>query len=78
MRLFKASLLPFVFATTTLFLSACGSSESPGSGQSAQQVTCTTLYVVENGGAAHDVRLYGQDDNGGTWAICKMNMILHG
>ena len=24
------------------------------------------------------VALYGQESNGGTWAICKMNMILHG
>lgn len=24
------------------------------------------------------VVLYGQESNGGTWAICKMNMILHG
>lgn len=35
-------------------------------------------YVVENGGSPQSVRLYGQEDNGGTWAICKMNMILHG
>jgi type I restriction enzyme M protein len=35
-------------------------------------------YIVENGGARGDVALYGQDSNGGTWAICKMNMILHG
>lgn len=35
-------------------------------------------YVVENGGDASSVRLYGQDDNGTTWAMCKMNMILHG
>ncbi len=35
-------------------------------------------YVIENGGSPQSVRLYGQEDNGGTWAICKMNMILHG
>ena len=35
-------------------------------------------YVVENGGRRGDLALYGQDSNGGTWAICKMNMILHG
>jgi type I restriction enzyme M protein len=35
-------------------------------------------YVVENGGDPSSVRLYGQDANGTTWAMCKMNMILHG
>lgn len=35
-------------------------------------------YVEEMGGDSRDLGLYGQEDNGGTWAICKMNMILHG
>jgi type I restriction enzyme M protein len=35
-------------------------------------------YVEERGGNARDLALYGQDSNGGVWAICKMNMILHG
>jgi type I restriction enzyme M protein len=35
-------------------------------------------YVEEHGGNPKDLRLYGQDNNGGVWAICKMNMILHG
>jgi type I restriction enzyme M protein len=35
-------------------------------------------YVAEHGGNADNLRLYGQDNNGGVWAICKMNMILHG
>jgi type I restriction enzyme M protein len=35
-------------------------------------------YVAETGGDARDLALAGQDSNGGTWAICKMNMILHG
>ena len=35
-------------------------------------------YVEEYGGNARNLRLYGQDNNGGVWAICKMNMILHG
>jgi type I restriction enzyme M protein len=35
-------------------------------------------YVEEHGGNAKNVRLYGQDNNGGVWAICKMNMLLHG
>ncbi|MDP8207636.1 MAG: class I SAM-dependent DNA methyltransferase [Candidatus Electryonea clarkiae] len=35
-------------------------------------------YVGETGGDPRNMSLFGQDDNGGTWAICKMNMILHG
>lgn len=34
-------------------------------------------YVEEHGGNPRDVQVYGQEDNGTTWAICKMNMILH-
>jgi len=35
-------------------------------------------YVEEHGGDARNLSLYGQDENVGVWAICKMNMILHG
>jgi len=35
-------------------------------------------YVEEHGGNPKDLSLFGQDNNGGVWAICKMNMILHG
>ncbi|HUT92389.1 MAG TPA: N-6 DNA methylase [Thermoguttaceae bacterium] len=35
-------------------------------------------YIEECGGNVRNLRLYGQDKNGGVWAICKMNMILHG
>ncbi|MGM0559228.1 MAG: N-6 DNA methylase, partial [Myxococcota bacterium] len=35
-------------------------------------------YVEEHGGDASDLSLYGQDSNGSVWAICKMNLILHG
>ena len=35
-------------------------------------------YVEEYGGNPRNLALYGQDANGGVWAICKMNMILHG
>jgi type I restriction enzyme M protein len=35
-------------------------------------------YVEEHGGDVRDLALYGQENNGGTWAISKMNMILHG
>lgn len=35
-------------------------------------------YVEEIGGDSRNLYLAGQEDNGTTWAICKMNMILHG
>ena len=35
-------------------------------------------YVQETGGNSRNLMLAGQESNGGTWAICKMNMILHG
>ncbi|MEI8372806.1 MAG: N-6 DNA methylase [Planctomycetota bacterium] len=35
-------------------------------------------HVQETGGESRNLELAGQDSNGGTWAICKMNMILHG
>lgn len=35
-------------------------------------------YVEECGGDSHNLAFYGQDNNGGVWAICKINMLLHG
>ena len=35
-------------------------------------------YVEEHGGDRGNLSLYGQEFNGGTWAIAKMNMVLHG
>jgi type I restriction enzyme M protein len=35
-------------------------------------------YVEEQGGDPDNVALFGQENNGTTWAMCKMNMILHG
>lgn len=35
-------------------------------------------YVQETGGNSRNLLLAGQESNGGTWSICKMNMILHG
>uniref|UniRef100_A0A7C4CE65 site-specific DNA-methyltransferase (adenine-specific) n=1 Tax=candidate division WOR-3 bacterium TaxID=2052148 RepID=A0A7C4CE65_UNCW3 len=35
-------------------------------------------FVEEHGGNPRNIHVYGQDNNGGVWAICKMNMILHG
>ncbi|MGB9821759.1 MAG: type I restriction-modification system subunit M [Pseudothermotoga sp.] len=34
-------------------------------------------YVEENGQDPTNLALYGQELNGVTWSICKMNMILH-
>ena len=35
-------------------------------------------YVEEHGGNPRNLRLYGQEYNGGVWSISKMNMLLHG
>jgi type I restriction enzyme M protein len=35
-------------------------------------------YVEEHGEDTKNLALYGQENNGTTWAISKMNMILHG
>lgn len=34
-------------------------------------------YVKETGGNGRNLYLAGQEDNGTTWSICKMNMLLH-
>jgi type I restriction enzyme M protein len=34
-------------------------------------------YVEEQGRNSRNMALYGQEINGVTWSICKMNMILH-
>jgi type I restriction enzyme M protein len=35
-------------------------------------------YVEQHGGNTKNLSLAGQDNNGGVWSICKMNMLLHG
>ena len=35
-------------------------------------------HVADNGGAPDNLVLAGQENNGTTWAISKMNMLLHG
>jgi type I restriction enzyme M protein len=35
-------------------------------------------HVEEHGGDARDLMLAGQENSGATWAMCKMNMLLHG
>ena len=38
----------------------------------------TRDYIRECGGDANEISLAGQDSEGTPWAICKMNMLLHG
>lgn len=35
-------------------------------------------YVEEKGGSKNTMTVAGQEDNAATWAMCKLNMILHG
>ncbi len=35
-------------------------------------------YIKEHGHDASTVALYGQEDNGGAWAMARMNLLLHG
>ncbi|WMJ74105.1 class I SAM-dependent DNA methyltransferase [Cytophagaceae bacterium ABcell3] len=35
-------------------------------------------YVARTGGNIRDLSLYGQESNGTTWSLCRMNMLLHG
>lgn len=56
----------------------------PQGGQSLYDPTCGSggmlnqghEHVLQHGGAR--LRLYGQEDNGAVWAICRMNLLLHG
>ena len=38
----------------------------------------TRNYLKDNGENPANLSLYGQEMNLDTWAICKMNMFLHG
>lgn len=35
-------------------------------------------YIKEKGGNPRNITLHGQEKNLNTWAICKMNLLLHG
>jgi type I restriction enzyme M protein len=58
----------------------------PSKGQRIYDPTCGSggmliqcrHYLEDNGENTRDLALYGQEMNQGTWAICKMNMFLHG
>ncbi len=35
-------------------------------------------HVAQTGGDQRNLSLYGQEDSGSTWVLCRMNMLLHG
>lgn len=49
----------------------------PTCGSGGMLIQCAG-YVERHGGNRRNLSLYGQEKNLGTWAICKMNMLLHG
>ena len=60
----------------------------PQAGNAVYDPTCgsggmliqSANYIKDHGGTVGkfvDVKLYGQEKNLGTWAICKINMIVH-
>jgi type I restriction enzyme M protein len=49
----------------------------PTCGSGGMLIGCAQ-YVARHGGNPRNLSLFGQEKNLGTWAICKMNMLLHG
>ncbi|MHA2022093.1 MAG: type I restriction-modification system subunit M, partial [Candidatus Thorarchaeota archaeon] len=49
----------------------------PACGSGGMLIECAK-YIKEQGGNPLNLSLYGQEKNINTWAICKMNMLLHG
>lgn len=49
----------------------------PTVGSGGMLIECAR-YVERSGGNPRNVTLHGQEKNLSTWAICKMNMLLHG
>jgi type I restriction enzyme M protein len=58
----------------------------PHAGMKVYDPTCgsggmlieTRNYLTENGDKAANLQLFGQENNLSTWAICKLNLFLHG
>jgi len=48
----------------------------PTCGSGGMLIECAQ-YLRRHGKNAKNVSLFGQEKNLGTWAICKMNMLLH-
>jgi type I restriction enzyme M protein len=49
----------------------------PTCGSGGMLIECAS-YIERRGGDPKSLRLFGQEKNLGTWAICRMNMRLHG
>jgi type I restriction enzyme M protein len=49
----------------------------PTCGSGGMLIECAS-FLQRRGGDPKTLRLYGQEKNLGTWAICRMNMLLHG
>jgi len=49
----------------------------PACGSGGMLIECAK-YINDQGGNALNISLNGQEKNINTWAICKMNMLLHG
>jgi type I restriction enzyme M protein len=49
----------------------------PTCGSGGMLIECAN-YVKRHGGNSQNLTLHGQEKNLGTWAICKMNLLLHG
>ena len=49
----------------------------PACGSGGMLIECAN-HIKDLGGNALNISLYGQEKNINTWAICKMNMLLHG
>ncbi len=49
----------------------------PTCGSGGMLIECAR-YVKDRGGNIRNLSLYGQEKNLGTWAIAKMNLLLHG
>ena len=49
----------------------------PTAGSGGMLIECAH-HVERKGGDPRNLTLHGQEKNLGTWAICKMNMLLHG
>ena len=49
----------------------------PTAGSGGMLIECAH-FIQRSGGNPGNLTLHGQEKNLGTWAICKMNMLLHG
>jgi type I restriction enzyme M protein len=50
----------------------------PTCGSGSLLITVAEEVKNEDGSPSNDYSLFGQESNGDTWALCKLNMFLHG